>query len=162
MVYLAAGLPLEGRTVLEATGGATTQSEGGGAEVTQLMTDETGMLRFIRPDAGGRMECFDFEAVRDFCHHDCDEATAKWAYSRLRPAPVEFLVETVSLGTFWQANLPRSYIRCLQDRPKPVSSSLEIIGRLGFNTLTIDRSHSPLPTLPPHIPALRLHPTPTR
>ncbi len=161
MVYLAAGLPLEGRTVLEATGGATTQSEGGGAEVTQLMTDETGMLRFIRPDARGRMECFDFEAVRDFFHHDCDEATAKWAYSRLTPAPVEFLVETVSLGTFWQANLPRSYIRCLQDRAKPVSASLEVIGRLGVNPLTIDGSHSPFLSRPRELAALLVHATTT-
>ncbi len=126
MVYLAAGLPLEGRTVL-----------------------------------GGRMECFDFEAVRDFFHHDCDEATAKWAYSRLTPAPVEFLVETVSLGTFWQANLPRSYIRCLQDRAKPVSASLEVIGRLGVNPLTIDGSHSPFLSRPRELAALLVHATTT-
>src|SRR5258708_13458605 len=93
MVYLAAGLPLEGRTVLEATGGATTQSEGGGAEVTQLMTDETGMLRFIRPDARGRMECFDFEAVPHFFHPACHPPTAKWASSPLTPAPVPVLAE---------------------------------------------------------------------
>src|SRR4051812_38932066 len=43
LIYLAAGLPLEGRTVLEATGGATTAGDGDGSdgEVTQLMTDET-------------------------------------------------------------------------------------------------------------------------
>src|SRR5438093_8489290 len=38
LVYLAAGLPLEGRTVLEATGGATSAADGSGdgGEVTQL------------------------------------------------------------------------------------------------------------------------------
>jgi pimeloyl-ACP methyl ester carboxylesterase len=161
LVYLAAGLPLEGRTILEATGGATTQREDGGADVAQLMTDETGMLRFIRPDARGRMECFDFEAVRDFFYHDCDEATARWAYSLLTPAPVEFLVETVSLGTFWQADLPRSYIRCLQDHAKPVSASLEVIGRLGVNPLDIDGSHSPFLSRPRELAARLVHATTT-
>src|SRR5258708_36569783 len=69
MVYLAAGLPLEGRTVLEATGGATTQSEGGGAGVTQLMTDETGRLRFLRPEARGGRGGFAFEAVPGLFPH---------------------------------------------------------------------------------------------
>jgi len=161
MVYLAAGLPLEGRTVLEATGGAATQREEGGAAVTQLMTDETGMLRFIRPDARGRMECFDIEAVRDFFYHDCDDETAAWAYSQLTPAPVEFLVETVGLGTFWQADMPRSYIQCLQDRAKPVSASLEVIRRLGVDPLTIDGSHSPFLSRPRELAALLAHATTT-
>jgi pimeloyl-ACP methyl ester carboxylesterase len=154
MVYLAAGLPLEGRTILEATGGATAQREGGEEGVTQLMTDETGMRRFIRPDARGRMEVVDFEAVRDFFYHDCDDETAAWAYSQLTPAPVEFLVETVSLGSFWKADLPRSYIRCLQDRAKPHSLSLETIGRLGVDPLTIDTSHSPFLSRPEELAAL--------
>src|SRR5437762_1588013 len=83
------------RTVLEATGGATGPGDGGGGgggggggEVTQLMTDETGMTRFIRPDERGRMECVDFDGVRDFFYHDCDEQTARWAFERLTPAPV--------------------------------------------------------------------------
>jgi pimeloyl-ACP methyl ester carboxylesterase len=161
MVYLAAGLPLEGRTILEATGGATTQREDGGVEVTQLMTDETGMLRFIRPDARGRMECFDFEGVRDFFYHDCDPETASWAYSLLTPAPTEFVVETVCLGTFWQAELPRSYVRCLEDRAKPVSASLEVIRRLGVDPLTIDGSHSPFLSRPAELAALLVRATTT-
>lgn len=161
-VYLAAGLPLEGRTILDATGGATTQREPGGAEVTQLMTDETGMLRFIRPDARGRMECTDFEAVRDFFYHDCDPETAAWAYALLTPAPVEFLVETVSLGAFWQADLPRSYIRCRQDRAKPLSASLETIRRLGVEALTIGGSHSPFLSRPRELAALLVRATTTR
>src|ERR1700758_2577633 len=41
LVYLAAGLPLEGRPVLAATGGAA-KPEAAGGQVTQLMDDETG------------------------------------------------------------------------------------------------------------------------
>jgi pimeloyl-ACP methyl ester carboxylesterase len=161
MVYLAAGLPLEGRTILDATGGATTQREGGEEDVTQLMTDETGMTRFIRPDARGRMECVDFEAVRDFFYHDCDPETAAWAYRMLTPAPVEFVLETVSLGTFWKADLPRSYVRCLQDRAKPHSLSVEVARRLGVDPLTIDTSHSPFLSRPRELAALLVRATTT-
>ncbi len=161
VVYLAAGLPVEGRTILEATGGASAENEGGEAEVSQLMSDETGMLRFIRPDDRGRMECVDFEAVRDFFYHDCDEGTARWAFDRLTPAPVEFLVETVSVPRFWEADLPRSYLRCLQDRAKPHSMSFEVAERLGVVPLTIDSSHSPFLSRPGELAELLVHATTT-
>ncbi len=161
VVYLAAGLPLEGRTILEATGGALEERNGGEAEVTQLMTDETGMLRFIRPDDRGRMECVDFEAVRDFFYHDCDEGTARWAFDRLTPAPVEFLTEAVSVPRFWEAGLPRSYVHCLQDRAKPHSMSFEVVKRLGVVPLTIDASHSPFLSCPGELAELLVHATTT-
>jgi pimeloyl-ACP methyl ester carboxylesterase len=160
MVYLAAGLPIEGKTVLDATGGATAPASGS-QQVTQLMDDETGMTRFIRPDARGRMECVDFAGVRDFFYHDCDEATARWAYSLLTPAPTEFLTETVTLTEFWNANLPRSYIRCLDDRAKPASASREVIRRLGVHPLTIGGSHSPFLSRPAELAALLVHATTT-
>ncbi len=161
VVYLAAGLPLEGHSVLEATGGAATEAEDGDAQVTQLMTDETGMLQFVRPDASGRMECVDFDAVRQFFYHDCDEATARWAFERLTPAPVEFLTETVSVPSFWAADLPRSYVRCRQDRAKPHAMSEEVASRLGVVPLTIDSSHSPFLSRPRELAELLVHATTT-
>ena len=161
VVYLAAGLPLEGRTILEATGGASADGDGNEAKVTRLMDDETGMLRFIRPDDRGRMECVDFEAVRDFFYHDCDEGTARWAFDRLTPAPVEFLTETVSVPRFWEADLPRSYVRCLQDRAKPHSMSFEVARRLGVVPLTIDASHSPFLSRPGELADLLIQATTT-
>jgi pimeloyl-ACP methyl ester carboxylesterase len=157
LVYLAAGLPLEGRTVLEATGGATARSDAKEGVVTQLMSDETGMLRFIKPNASGRMECVDFAAARDFFYHDCDDETAKWAFDRLTPAPVEFLVERVSLPRFWKAQLPRSYIYCVQDRAKPHAMSEEVVRRLGVVPLTIDASHSPFLSRPAELAKLLVH-----
>jgi pimeloyl-ACP methyl ester carboxylesterase len=163
LVYLAAGLPLEGRTVLEATGGATGRSSHTDeSNVTQLMSDETGMLRFIRPDARGRMECIDFAAVRDFFYHDCDERLAAWAFAQLTPAPVEFLIETVSVPRFWQAELPRSYIACAQDRAKPHAMSEEVVRRLGVVPLTIDASHSPFLSRPAELAELLVRATATR
>lgn len=157
LVYLAAGLPIEGGTVLDATGGDAAPAEDSASGVSHLMTDETGMSRFIRSNARGRMECYDFAAVRDFFYHDCDEQTATWAYSLLTPAPVEFLVETVRLGNFWAADLPRSYIRCLDDHAKPVSASLEVIRRLGVEPLAIEGSHSPFLSRPRDLAALLAH-----
>jgi pimeloyl-ACP methyl ester carboxylesterase len=148
VVYLAAGLPLEGRTVLEATGGAQAQDGAAAGEVTRLMDDETGMSRLVRPDERGRMVCGDAEAVREFLYHDCDAETAAWAFARLTPAPVDFLTEIVSVPRFWAAGLPRSYILCTQDKAKPHAMSLEVVHRLGVTPLTIDSSHSPFLSQP--------------
>jgi pimeloyl-ACP methyl ester carboxylesterase len=147
LIYLTAGLPIEGKAIIDAAGGrrASEVNENG---KTQLMTDETGMMRFIRPDARGRMECFDFEAVRDFFYHDCDIETARWAFSQLSPAPTDFIQEPLHLPNFWRANLPRSYIVCLQDRAAPRSLSDEVVRRLGVVPLTIDASHSPFLSQP--------------
>ncbi len=158
VVYLAAGLPLEGRTTLEATGGAPAQDDG---NVKQLMSDETGMLQFIRPNESGRMECVDMAAVRNFFYHDCDDETVRWAFDRLTPAPVEFLVETVNTPNFWRADLPRSYILCLQDKAKPLSMSKTVIERLGVTPLTIDSSHSPFLSKPKELAALLVRATTT-
>jgi pimeloyl-ACP methyl ester carboxylesterase len=162
LVYLAAGLPLEGRMVLEATGGAAEPADGGGSEVTQLMSDETGMLRFIRPDARGRLQCVDRDAVADFFYHDCDAATVDWAFSQLTPAPTEFLQETVSIPRFWQADLPRSYILCRDDRAKPHSMSREVIRRLGVEPLAIEGSHSPFLSRPAQLARLLVEAVATR
>jgi pimeloyl-ACP methyl ester carboxylesterase len=154
LVYLAAGLPLEGRTVLEATGGAAAPAADGAGRVTQLMDDETGMLRFIRPDARGRMACVDRKAAGAFFYHDCDPRTVAWAFERLTPAPTEFLQETVSIPAFWAAQLPRSYILCRQDRAKPHAMSETVIRRLGVEPLAIDASHSPFLSRPAELAEL--------
>lgn len=159
LIYLAAGLPLEGRTVLEATGGAKSNDQ---SKVTQLMSDETGMLQFIRPNARGRMECMDFEGVRRFFYHDCDEATARWAFDLLTPAPTEFLVETVTLPRFWKANLPRSFIWCEQERSMPRAMGDSVIHRLGVQPLTIDSSHSPFLSKPRELAELFVRATKTQ
>ena len=148
MVYLAAGLPIEGKTVLDATGGATSKGEDGSVQVLRLKSDETGMSNIVRRTENGRMECFDYEGARDYFYHDCDDQTARWAFSKLTPAPVKFLVETVSIPKFWAANIPRSYILCLQDRAKSREASEAVINRLGVDALTIDTSHSPFLSKP--------------
>jgi pimeloyl-ACP methyl ester carboxylesterase len=154
IVFLAAGLPVEGKSVVEATGGATEEDGSGGKRATKLMDDSTGMLRFIRPLPDGTMEWTSREGAREFFYHDCDEQTVDWAFSRLSPGISPFPNEKLHLPRFWEAQLPRSYIRCLQDRSKPRAMSEEVIRRLGVEPLTIDSSHSPFLSRPAELAAL--------
>jgi pimeloyl-ACP methyl ester carboxylesterase len=158
LVYLAAGLPIEGRSVMEATGGAPPSDDG----VTQLMSDETGMLGFIRPDARGRMVCADRAGAADFFYHDCDPQTVAWAFDLLTPAPIEFLQETVSIPRFWAADLPRSYIGCREDRAKPQAMTEQVIDRLGVEPLFMDGSHSPFLSRPAELAQMLVEATATR
>lgn len=162
MIYLAAGLPIEGHTTLEATGGAPAQDESFGSEVKNLMTDETGMSGFVRPNANGRMECVDYPATRAFFYHDVDDETAAWAFEQLTPAPTEFLLETVRLPNFWLADIPRSYIQCTEDRANPASNSALTCERLGVEPLFIEGSHSPFLSRPRELAELFVHATTTR
>ena len=153
LIYLAAGLPLEGRTTLEATGGAPAEDETHGSDVKQLMTDETGMSNFIVPNETGRIECVDYGATRAFFYHDVDDDTAAWAFAQLTPAPTEFLLEAVHLPNFWNAEIPRSYIVCLEDRAQPASASAVFCRRLGVEPIAIEGSHSPFLAGRPNSPA---------
>ncbi len=154
MIFLAAGLPIEGKSVVEATGGATEADGTGKARATKLMDDSTGMLRHIRPLPDGTMEWHSLEGAREFFAHDCDDATVEWAFSKLSPGISPFPEEKLHLPAFWEAQLPRSYIRCLQDRSKPLAMSMEVIRRLGVEPLTIDASHSPFLSKPAELAAL--------
>ncbi len=161
MIYLAAGLPIEGKTTLEATGGTTPEDADYGSDVEVPMSDETGMSAFIKPNEDGRIECTDFQGARDFFYHDCDEQTARWAFDQLTPAPTEFLLEIVHLPRFWAAQIPRAYIWCRDDRAQPHSNSQVIVDRLGVDPLYIDGSHSPFLSRPRELAELLVHATTT-
>ena len=148
MVHLAAGIPIEGKSVVEATGGATEENDGGDTRATQLMDDSTGMLRFIKPLPDGTMEWTSLEGAREFFYHDCDDETVRWAFSRLSPGISPFPEEKLYLSNYWDAQIPRSFILCEQDRSMPREMSRDVIRRMGVEPLTIDSSHSPFPSRP--------------
>lgn len=154
LVYLAAGLPLEGRTLLDFTGGTTEPGES-----PRLMDEDIGVGRFSRMNAQGRVECVDEDAAIDHFYHDCDRSTAEWAYSHFTPAPIEFMAETVSIPRFWAADLPRSYILCRDDRALPAVMRDEVIRRLGVDPLAIDGSHSPFLSRPAELAKLLVRAT---
>jgi pimeloyl-ACP methyl ester carboxylesterase len=148
MIFLAAGIPIEGKSVVEATGGTTVRDGGGGTQATQLMDDSTGMLQYIRPRPDGTMEWHSLSGAREFFYHDCDDDTVRWAFSKLSPGISPFPQEKLNLHNFWKAQIPRSFILCAQDRAMPRPMSDEVIRRMGVSPLTIDTSHSPFLSRP--------------
>ncbi|MGE2692443.1 alpha/beta fold hydrolase [Mycolicibacterium pulveris] len=155
IVYLAAALPREGRTYPEAM--AMRDSEEG-----EFDADVGDMLGYLKFDDDGAMWFADFEGAWRYFYHDCDEATARWAFERLGPERFgDTTVTPVSVPRFWAAELPRSFIRCLQDRSMPRWLADTVTRRLGVQQLTIDTSHSPFLSRPRELAELLVHATTT-
>jgi pimeloyl-ACP methyl ester carboxylesterase len=158
IVYLAAALPREGRTYPEAMAMRTADDELGG----EFDGDVGEMLGYLHFDEEGAMTFADFDGAWRYFYHDCDEATARWAFDRLGPERFgDTTVTPVSVPRFWAADLPRSFIRCLQDRSMPRWLADTVTQRLGVEQLTIDTSHSPFLSRPRELAELLVHATTT-
>jgi pimeloyl-ACP methyl ester carboxylesterase len=155
IIYLAAALPREGRTYPEAM---TMRNEEDG----EFDADVGEMLGYLHFAEDGAMTFADFEGAWKYFYHDCDEQTARWAYEQLgAERGGDTSVTPVFLPHFWEANLPRSFILCLQDRSMPRWLADTVAGRLGVEQLTIDTSHSPFLSRPQELAALLVHATTT-
>lgn len=156
IVYLAAALPREGRTYPEAM--AMRNSEDG-----EFDGDVGEMLQYLHFSDDGAMTFADFEGAWRYFYHDCDEQTARSAFERLGPERFgDTTVTPVSVPRFWVAELPRSFIRCIQDRSMPRWLADSVTERLGVDALTIDSSHSPFLSRPRELAELLVHATTTR
>jgi pimeloyl-ACP methyl ester carboxylesterase len=155
IVYLAAALPRDGRTYPEAMAMRDAGDEFDG--------DVGEMLSYLHFDEEGAMTFADFDGAWKYFYHDCDEATARWAFERLDPERFgDTTVTPVSVARFWEAELPRSYILCLQDKSMPRWLADTVARRLGVEQLTIDASHSPFPSRPRELAQLLVHATTTK
>ena len=156
LVYLAAALPREGRSYPEAM--AMRDNEDG-----EFDADVGEMLGYLHFDPDGAMTFADFDGARKYFYHDCDEATARWAFDRLGPERFgDTTVTPVSVPRFWAADLPRSFIVCEQDRSMPRWLADTVSRRLGVEPLSIDSSHSPFLSRPRELADLLVHATTTR
>ncbi|BBZ68094.1 hypothetical protein MINS_35230 [Mycolicibacterium insubricum] len=156
LVYLAAALPREGRTYPEAM--AMRDHEDG-----EFDADTGEMLGYLHFDSDGAMTFADFDGAWRYFYHDCDEATARWAFERLGPERFgDTTITPVSISRFWDADLPRSFIVCEQDRSMPRWLADTVARRLGVEQLSIDTSHSPFLSRPAELAALLVHATTTR
>ncbi len=156
VVYLAAALPLEGRLMQEAL---VYRDDG----LTEADYDVTGMLKHLRFDEDGSMAFADVEGARELFYHDCDESTARWAFEQLTPEKAGDTATTpISVSRFWEADLPRSFIVCLQDRAQPRWLADVTARRLGVEPLAIDGSHSPFISRPAELAELLLQATITK
>ncbi|KDF02071.1 esterase [Mycolicibacterium aromaticivorans JS19b1 = JCM 16368] len=156
IVYLAAALPREGRSYPEAM--AMRNTEDG-----EFDGDVGEMLGYLHFDDEGAMTFADFGGAWRYFYHDCDETTARWAFDRLGPEKFGAVNDTrVSLPRFWAAELPRSFIRCTEDRSMPRWLADSVSERLGVEQLTIEASHSPFLSRPAELAELLVHATTTR
>jgi pimeloyl-ACP methyl ester carboxylesterase len=160
LVYLAAALPLEGRTLLEALGGAPASDTQGRDEIERLQ--EMVPSRALRPNSDGCVEWVDKELARQYFYHDCNQDLADWAFTQLSPAPQQIPIEPVAIPRFWAAALPRSYLVCLGDRVVPFAKTLAFAGRLGVTPMYIEGSHSPFFSRPAELAGLLVKATATR
>jgi pimeloyl-ACP methyl ester carboxylesterase len=159
LVYLAAGVPLEGRSLLEALDGdAARDAHMGHIERVHEMVPS----RALRETPDGRLEWTDRALARQAFYHDCSETLADWAFEQLSAAPQQILIEPVTMPRFWAAAPPRSYIVCLKDRVLPFAKALAFAGRLGVMPLYIDSSHSPFFSRPAELAALLIRAAATR
>ncbi len=156
LVFLAAALPLEGRLMQEAL---VYRDDGS----TEADYDVTGMLKHLRINDDGSMAFADVEGARELFYHDCDEATARWAFEQLTPEHAGDTATTpIGVRRFWEAELPRSFIVCLQDRAQPRWLADVTARRLGVEPLAIDTSHSPFLSRPAELAQLLIHATTTK
>jgi pimeloyl-ACP methyl ester carboxylesterase len=134
IVYLAAGLPIEGQPMTAAGAG-------------HLSTRKS----VVEPEPDGRRMRFrcDQDAI-DFFFHDCSPKLAHWACSKLTPQPLAPMLEPISIPRFWQAQLSRSLILCRQDRAASVDAAglARSSARFGVEPFWIDTAHSPFLSQP--------------
>lgn len=152
LVYLAAGVPIEGQPLYVASGGASQQAASGDDGIDRL--NETIPPDALRTTELGRLEWADLGVARNLFYHDVDDETVAYAASRLSPAPPEFLMDPIRLPNFWKADLPRSFIICLDDRALPYATAMRHAGRLGVQPHYIGGSHSPFFARPAELAAL--------
>jgi pimeloyl-ACP methyl ester carboxylesterase len=156
VVYLAAALPLEGLLMQEAL---VYRDDGS----TEGDYDVTGMLQHLRINDDGSMAFASAEGARALFSHDCDDATVQWAFDRLTPELAGDTATTpISVPRFWEADLPRSFIVCQQDRAQPRWLADVTARRLGVEPLSIDASHSPFLSRPSELAELLVHATTTQ
>jgi pimeloyl-ACP methyl ester carboxylesterase len=156
VVYLAAALPLEGRLMQD----ALVYRDDGGVEGDY---DVTGMLEHLRFNDDGSMAFADAKGAKALFYHDCDEETVRWAFGQLTPESAGDTATTpISVPHFWEADLPRSFILCLEDRAQPRWLADVTARRLGVEPLTIEASHSPFLSRPAELAQRLVEATTTR
>jgi pimeloyl-ACP methyl ester carboxylesterase len=156
VIYLAAALPLEGRLMQD----ALVYRDDGGIEGDY---DVTGMLEHLRFYDDGSMAFADAEGAKKLFYHDCNDETVRWAFERLTPETAGDTATTpISVPRFWEADLPRSFILCLEDRAQPRWLADVTARRLGVEPLTMEASHSPFLSRPSELAELLVRATSTK
>jgi pimeloyl-ACP methyl ester carboxylesterase len=148
VTLLSGPLPVEGECLSYQS---TSPLVGGSASAD---TSETVSDQNIRFTEDGSAFYWDRDGAHATFFNDCDEELVDWAAERLVPQALAPVIEPISIPRFWAADLPRSYVRCLQDHCWPLRISLLQARRMGVEPLVIDSSHSPFLSRPAELAAL--------
>lgn len=133
VVYLAAGLPVEGQPMMASGAGG--------------LLDASGMME--RTEDGRRVKFRTAEAAIGFFFNDCTPEVAQWACGMLTPQPLSVFAEPISVPRFWEAELPRSLILGRRDHAVGNQAAVpQMIARLGVDPIWMDTSHSPFLSQP--------------
>jgi pimeloyl-ACP methyl ester carboxylesterase len=143
LCLLAGPLPVGGKPLSYQS---TSASVGGAADPVDAA--EASAERTMQFTQDGAAFFWDREGAYETFFHDCDRDLVDWAAARLVPQSLEPVLEPISLPRLAAAELPRSYVVCLQDRAFPPRVSRQQARRLGVQPLTIDSSHSPFLSKP--------------
>jgi len=138
MIFLAAGLPVEGKSMLDTfPGGGTVPG------IDQYIeTVESGIN-------GPCMAFHSFPGACELLYHDCTDDDQRWAFEHLSPQPIAPLTAPIRLPNFWKHNIPASFILCTDDRGHPAPLVADVLRRRGLSTcIGIDASHSPFISRP--------------
>ena len=159
ITYLAAALPREGRTYPE----AMAMRDDGDDLGDEFDADVGEMLGYLTFDDDGAMTFADFDGAWKYFYHDCDEATARWAFDRLGPERFgDTTVTPVSVSALLGGRSAPQLHPVLQDRSMPRWLADTVTRRLGVDQLTIDTSHSPFLSRPRELAELLVHATTTK
>ena len=121
------------------------------------------MLGYLKFDDDGAMWFADFDGAWKYFYHDCDEATARWAFERLGPERFgDTTVTPVSVPAFWAADLPAVSSAAYRISRCHAGWPIRSRRRLGVEQLTIDTSHSPFLSRPRELAELLVHATTTK
>lgn len=143
IVYLAGGLPVEGRSPISQINNSTWDFGDG---KHQYDIDAAGVAK--RPDDDEYQHFTSLERTTELFFHDCSPEVAAWAFEQLTPQRRTLNHESVSVPRFWEADLPRSLIQCTEDRIILPEWYAKWARRMGVKPLTIATSHSPFLSRP--------------
>ncbi|WIX75638.1 alpha/beta fold hydrolase [Amycolatopsis carbonis] len=143
LCLVAGPLPVEGKPLSYQS---TSPTVGGTAAAQD--EEESAAERSMKFTEDGLAFYWDKEGARETFYGDCDDDIVDWATARLTPQPLAPVIEPIQLPNLAAADLPRSYVVCLQDRSFPPRPSRLQARRLGVQPLTINTSHSPFLSRP--------------
>lgn len=141
LIYLAAVIPLDGETMLEAAGVESSPNEA--------------LSGGMKPADAGASHSISLAAARVTFFSDCSEADAAAAFNRLTPQPNTPLGEKAWLTPGVLGGLSRTYILCEDDQALVPAQQQRAIDRSpGIRVRRLAGGHSPFFTQPKRLAEL--------